>query len=293
MIERLHGRWRLHWMMLAVVLIAGLSAPTWATEGSSEGLVDPEKMPGPLKEVRFDQHLGKTLPLDLRFVDDTGRDVVLGSLFGERPVVLAFVYYECPMLCSLIMNGVAKSLGVLKLDVGEDFDVVAVSFDPGETPEMAAEVKTKTVDRYDRPETADGWHFLTGDEASIRRLTEAAGFSYVYDPDTDEFAHASGIVIVRPDGIINQYYLGIEYPPKDVRLALVDAGDGKVGSLVDQLLLYCFRYDPALGKYTAAIMRVLRLAGFVFSVGLATFLFVMWRRERRLTERRLPTVGAA
>jgi protein SCO1/2 len=177
---------------------------------------------------------------------------------------------------------------VLKLDAGEDFDVIAVSIDPGETPAMAAETKAAAVDRYDRPETAAGWHFLTGDEESIRTLTDAAGFSYVYEPDTDEYAHTSGIVIVRPDGVISQYYFGIEYPPKDVRLALVEAGDGKVGSIVDQLLLYCFRYDPALGKYTAAIMRVLRLAGFVFALGLSFFLLVMWRRERRLA-----TLGAA
>lgn len=272
-------------LALAPVAIAGAPEPP-TPEPSDSGLVDPSKMPGPLKEVRFDQQLGRRLPLDAAFVDQHGRAVTLDALLGERPVVLAFVYYECPMLCTLILNGLAKSLSVIDLDIGSDFDVVAISFDPGETPEMALAAQARTLERFGNAEEAgagDGWHFLTGDEAAIARVTEAAGFRFVYDPDTDEFAHTSGIVIVRPDGTLNQYYYGIEYPPRDVRLSLIAASEQRVGSLVDQLLLYCYRFDPQLGKYTVAAMRVLRLAGIVFVLGLSAFLWLMWRRERNQT----------
>lgn len=265
-----------------------LAAPVWA-----DGRVPPEAMPGPLKDVRFDQHLGTALPLDTPFVDDFGQEVRLGDYFGTRPVVLAFVYYECPMLCSLILNGLAKSLSVLTFDVGDQFDVVVVSIDPAETPALAAAAKVETVNRYGRPQSAAGWHFLTGSADAITALTEAAGYRYAYDAETDEYAHTSGIVIATPDGTIAQYYFGIDFPPKDVRLAVVEASSRRIGTVVDQVLLYCFRYDPKLGKYTAFTMRLIRLAGAVFVVGLAFFLWLMWRRERAVHHRESPTLGAA
>ncbi len=273
-------------------------------------LVDPQAMPGPLKEVGFDQHLGETLPLDLRFVDERGREVTLGDYFGEKPVVLVFVYYDCPMLCPMVLNGVAKTLNVLQFRVGEEFDVVAVSIDPRETPEMALESKRATVKRYGHEETAPGWHFLLGSKESVERLTEVAGFRFAYVPEKDvtpeggkgdvapegrkgyQYAHASGMIVASPEGTLSQYFYGLDFAPKHVRLALVEASENRIGSVVDQILLYCFRYDPELGKYTAVITRILRLAGVVFLIALGIFFFVMWRRER-LALHPSSTLGAA
>lgn len=283
------------WLALAAVPALG------------DGLVDPRDMPGPLKEVGIEQHLGEQLPLDAVFVDERGREVSLGDVFGARPVVMVFVYYECPMLCPMVLNGVAKSLGVLSFDAGQEFDVVVVSIDPAETPEMAAAAKRTTVKRYGRPETAAGWHFLTapqgeGGAESIRRVTEAAGFRYAFVEESGvtpeggrryQFAHASSMIVVTPDGKLAKYLMGIDFPPKDVRLALVEASAGRIGTVVDQILLYCFRYDPKLGKYTAVVTRILRLAGVAFCLGLALFLFIMWRRDALASQRSVSTLGAA
>ena len=261
---------------------------------AEEGLVEPENMPGPLKEVRIDQHLGDRLPLDVPFVDEDGTSVTLGQYFkGERPVVLAFVYYECPMLCSLILNGMATSLDVLKFNPGNEFDVVAISIDPAETPEMATESKAMTLKRYGRPETAEGWHFLTGKDADVRKVADAAGFGYHYLPASDEYAHASGIMIVTPDGTLSQYFYGIEYPPKDVRLALVEASSNQIGNLVDQILLYCYRYDPQIGKYTAMTMRILRITGAIFVLGMIIFVWIAIRRDQSANDAESHTLGAA
>lgn len=256
-------------------------------------LVDPRDMPGPLKEVRFDQKLGAELPLDAPFVDEGGRAVKLGDFFDERPVVLTFVYYECPMLCSLTLNGLSKSLEVVDLAVGREIDVVVVSIDPGEGPELAARTKADTLRTFRQGDSAPGWHFLTGTEGDIRRLTETVGFSYVYLPENDEYAHTSGIVIATPEGKISQYFFGIEYPPKDVRLALVESSSGQIGSVVDQLLLYCFRFNPQLGRYTAATLKILRLAGALTAFAMLGYLGMTWRRERIRSRARRPTSGAA
>ncbi len=263
-------RVRFSWLVCLLVALPALG----------EGIVDPQDMPGPLKEVGFDQHLGEMLPLDAVFTDETGDVVTLGDYFGERPVVLAFVYYDCPMLCPMVLNGIAKTLGVLKFDAGEDFDVVAISIDPRETPYMAAGQKRSTVKRYGREHTVAGWHFLTGEADQVQRVTEAAGFSYAYLEETQEFAHASGMIVATPDGILAQYFYGLDFSPKDTRLALVEASAGQIGSVVDQILLYCFRYDPKLGKYTAVVTRILRLAGLVFLAVLGTFIWIMLRRDR-------------
>lgn len=259
---------------LVVVLLLALPIVVGAE------VVDPSAMPGPLKEVRFDQQLGEQLPLDLRFLDETGREVRLGDYYGRRPVVLSFVYYGCPMLCTLALEGLAKSLAVIKFDVGQEYDVVVVSFAPGETPAMAAKAKKTTVERYGRPATAAGWHFLTGSQDAIDQLTRSAGFRYAYDEQSGEYAHASGLIVTTPEGKIAQYYFGIDYSPKDVQLAVIEASSERIGSLIDQVFLYCFRYDPTLGKYTAVTMRILRLTGAVFLVALALLLGTLWWRER-------------
>ena len=274
----------------ALLVIGALCAPA----RGDETLVAPENMPGPLKQVRIDQKLGDSLPLDVPFVNQDGAPVRLGDYFtGDRPVILAFVYFECPMLCSLILNGLATSLDVLKFNPGEEFDVVAVSIDPDETPAMAGESKSATLQRYGRPGTAAGWHFLTGKDADIQKVAAAAGFGYEYLPSTDEYAHASGIMIVTPEGKLSQYFYGIEYPPKDVRLALVEASSNQIGNLVDQILLYCYRYDPQVGKYTAVTMRILRITGVVFVLGMILFVWLAIRRDRSADEAQSHTLGAA
>lgn len=241
--------------------------------------------PAILQNVTIEQKLNAQIPLDLPFRDETGAPVRFGDYFGEKPVVLALVYYECPMLCDLILNGLLKCLRVMPLDVGDDFEVVTVSFDPGETADLAAAKKANYLRQYDRPGAAAGWHFLTGDPESIRKLTEAVGFGYAYDPERDEFAHGSAIMVATPEGKLSHYFYGVEYSPKDVRLALIEASKGDIGSPVDQLLLYCYHYDPIEGKYGLVIMRVIRLAGLATVAILGTFLVVMFRRDRKAKAR--------
>jgi protein SCO1/2 len=238
-------------------------------------------LPPQLRDVGIDQRLNARVPLELGFRDESGAPVALRSYFGRRPVVLALVYYECPMLCTMVLNGLLKSLRAINLDAGRDFEVVTVSFDPSETHELAAAKKQSYVERYSRPTAAAGWHFLTGEEEAIRKLTQAVGFRYKYDPATNQFAHASAIMVLTPDGRLARYLYGIEYAPRDLRLALVEAAAGKIGTAVDQVLLYCFHYDPATGKYSLLIMNIIRAAGAATVVALGLFMLVMFRRDRR------------
>jgi protein SCO1/2 len=238
-------------------------------------------LPAPLREIGFDQKLDEHVPLDLSFVDDGGHTVRLGDYFGTRPVVMLFAYYECPMLCTQVINGLASALGVISLDAGRDFDVVVVSFDPKDTPATAAAKKSAYLDRYKRAGTADGVHFLTGEPSAIARLTSAAGFRYTWDAATRQFAHPSGVIVLTPDGRLARYMFGIEYGPRDLRLAIVDASGGKVGNPADALLLYCYHYDPMTGRYGLMIMRTLRLAGIGTVAVLGAFVVTMLRRERR------------
>lgn len=239
------------------------------------------QMPSVLAEVSFDQRLNEQLPLDLAFKDEEGRPVHLRDYFGARPVVMAFVYYECPMLCTQVLNGLTTSLTMLEETVGREFDVIAVSFDARETPVLANGKKKSHLDRYQRPESANGWHFLTGDEASIKALTAAAGFQYVWDNKTQQFAHPSGIVIATPDGKLSRYFFGIEYPPRDVKFALIESSAGRIGNVVDQLLLYCYHYDPATGSYGFVAMSAVRLGGAVTLLALVGFVVASIRREKR------------
>jgi protein SCO1/2 len=260
-------------------LATGVTAACVATlAAGAGGLRAQPAMPQPLKGVAFEQRLGAPLPLDARFRDESGREVWLGDYFGTKPVVLALVYYECPMLCTLVLNGLESALRVLEFDVGREFDVLTVSFDPRETPELAAKKKAGHIASYGRPGAEAGWHFLTGDEAEIQRLTSAVGFEFFWDAPTNQYAHASGIVVVTPDGKVSRYHYGIEYSPRDLRLALVEAASGKIGSVVDQAVLYCFRYDPDSGKYGVVVMRIVRL-GALLTVALLGG-WILWGRRR-------------
>jgi protein SCO1/2 len=237
--------------------------------------------PDILQEVGFDQNLGGRIPLDLPFKDETGRDVRLGDYFGQgRPVVLSLVYYRCPMLCTISLNGLARALKVLSFVPGQEFEVLTVSFDPSETPELAAAKKKTYMVQYERAEGARGWHFLTGDEAAIAALTKAVGFRYVWDEATKQFAHPAGILVVSPDGTISHYLFGVEYSPKDLRLALVDSAEGRLGNPVDQVLLYCYQYDPSTGRYSASIMNIVRLGGLLTVVGMVTLIVGMSLKSR-------------
>ncbi len=233
-----------------------------------------------LANVGIDQRLGERIPRDLEFRDEKGTPVRLGDFFGEKPVILTLVYYTCPMLCNQVLNGLTSGLDVVSFDIGKDFEVVTVSFDPREKPELARDKKETYIQWYKRPGAAEGWHFLTGEKASIDKLTEAVGFHYKYDPSTRQFIHASGIAIATPDGTLARYFYGIEYAPKDLRLGLVEASERKIGTPVDRLLLYCYHYDPAAGKYGAVVMNILRLSGVVTLAGVVLMLWLMRRRLR-------------
>jgi protein SCO1/2 len=232
-----------------------------------------------LENVGIDQRLGEQLPLDLVFRDESGSTVRLGDYFGKKPVVLTLVYFTCPMLCNQVLNGLTSGLDVVSFDIGKEFEVVTVSFDPRETSELARNKKQTYIDWYKRLGAAEGWHFLTGDQASIEKLTEAVGFHYKFDQSTDQFIHASGIMIATPQGKLARYFYGIEYAPKDLRLGLVEASDNKIGNPVDRLLLYCYHYDPAAGKYGAVVMNILRLAGIVTIAAVAVMLWLLKRRR--------------
>jgi protein SCO1/2 len=239
------------------------------------------QLPSVLTNVRFDQRLNEPLPLETRFKDEEGRDVALGDYFGSKPVVLAFVYYECPMLCTQVLNGLTTSLTVLTETVGREFDVVAISFDARETPALANGKKKSHLDRYKRPESARGWHFLTGDEAAIEAVTKAAGFNFVWDEQTQQFAHPSGIIVATPEGKLARYFFGIEYAPRDVKFALMESSAGRIGNAIDQLLLYCYHYDPAVGAYGFVAMGAVRVGGALTVLALVGFVVVSIRREMR------------
>jgi len=239
------------------------------------------QVPAALREIGFDQNIDQRVPLDVTFRDERGATVRLGDYFGKRPVVLVFAYYDCPMLCTQVINGLSSALGVLSLTPGQDFEIVTVSFNPADTPASASAKKAMYLERYKREGADTSWHFLTGDPPSIERLTKAAGFRYVWDATTKQFAHPSGIIVLTADGRLARYLFGIEYGPRDLRYAIVEASDGRVGNAADALLLYCYHYDPMSGRYGFVVMRALRLAGIVTVLALGGFVFLMLRREKR------------
>ena len=241
-------------------------------------------LPETLKKVGIEQRLGETLPFDTVFKDENGREVKLGEYFSKgRPVVLALVYYECPMLCNQVLNGLTGSMKGVSLDAGKDFDVVAISFDARENdkPELAKNKKASYVERYGRPGTEEGFHFLTGTQESIDAVTKTVGFSYEWDEKSNQFAHASAVIIANPNGKLSRYLYGIDYSPKDLKFGIIDSADNKIGSAADQLLLYCYHYDPSTGKYGFAVLRAMRIGGIATILGMGLMGFVFWRRNKK------------
>lgn len=260
-----------------VAAVALLGAGAW---GQMDPLSPPANVrPPALKHVGIEQRLNQQIPPDLVFQDEAGNLVHLGQYFGKGPLLLNLVYYHCPMLCSQVLNNLTGSLRAVSYTVGRDFQVLTVSFDPQETPLMAVAKKKTVLASYGRPEAGKGWHFLTGSARSIAALTQAAGFQYQYNPKSNQYAHPTALVLLTPSGKISQYYYGIDYAPRDLRLGLVRASNGQVGTLLDQALLYCYRYDPQTGKYSAIITRVLRISGAVWLAMVGAFLVVMFRME--------------
>jgi protein SCO1/2 len=282
-------------LLLMVICLLVLSSPAGAQPAGPPGPSSPlygartaepgspsTGLPTALRDVRIEQKLDQQLPLDLVFRDESGQQVKLGQYFGQKPVVLAFVYYDCPMLCTQVLNGMVTSFRVLPFQIGKEFEVVTVSFDSRETSALATNKKKVYVDYLPekmRPAAANGWHFLTGDAENIAKLTDAAGFRYHYDEATRQFAHASGIMLTTPEGKLSRYFYGVEYAPRDLRLGLIESSQNKIGSPVDQLLLYCYHYDPSTGKYGAAVMKIMRIAGVATVLVIVAMLFALKKRN--------------
>lgn len=272
--------------LLAVMFImgSGLGVARASAQPTGPLMVPPpgkaasERIPL-LKDVDIIQKLGNKIPMDLPFVDEFGKDVKLGDYFGKRPVVLALVYFECPMLCTQVLNGVFATMEAMPFTAGNEFDLLVISFDPGETPPLALQKKNAYFERYRRPGSEKGLHFLTGRQDAITKITDAVGFKYVYDASIDQFAHPAALTVLTSSGEISKYLYGIEFAPRDLRLALTEAGQGKVGTAVDQALLYCYHYDPESGKYGFVIMNVVRLGG-ILTVALLGFFIVRNVRGR-------------
>jgi protein SCO1/2 len=274
---------------VSVVIFAGLAllalllAPAVPLRASqAPGSPPPEAPlpPPPIKDVGFDQKLGEAIPLDLVFRDEAGQSVRLARYFGKRPVVLSLVYFNCPMLCGMTTDGLVRSVRALRFEPGTDYEILSVSFDPRETAEVASEKKRTVMAQYGRNSGPGGWHFLTGDAASVAALTRAVGFRYVWDAEQKQFAHATGITLLTPQGRIARYFFGIEYPAKDLRLALIEASEEKIGNVVDQLLLLCFHYDPKAGRYTPTVRNLVRGGAVITLLALAGFVTIMLWRER-------------
>ena len=285
-IRRAVARGGLGALLCAALLSASALAQVSSYGDKEEGENRGDQLPTVLQKVEVEQHLNQQLPLDAQFVDDTGKSVRLGDYFGKHPAILSLVYYNCPMLCSEEMDGLAGALEMVSMNPGKDFEVVIISIDPTETPELAAKKKAFYVKRYGRPDTAGGWHFLTGKQDAIDAVSKATGFGYIRIPGPDgkldQYAHASSIEVVTTSGKIAQYYLGVEYSPKDVMLGLVEASGNKIGSPVANILTYCYHYDPQANRHSLQVVRVVQLGGMVTVVSLGSFMFVMFRRDIQL-----------
>ena len=268
--------------LLSLVLLAAS-----ASAQMNNGVMSPpaNTRPPRLQNVGIEQRLDAQVPPDLAFLDETGKPVKLGDYFGKKPLILNLVYYNCTMLCGEALAGLSSAMRLVKFDVGNEFDVVTVSFDPRETPEMAAAKKIDYVKRYGRPNAAAGWHFLTGKPDSIDALTKAVGFQYQYDAKSNQYAHATAIMVLTPQGRISRYFYGVDFPPKDLRMGLVEASQGKIGNAVDAVLLYCYHYDPQTGKYGAMVANILRLAAAATILLLGGLIFILWRLDRSVSRK--------
>jgi len=268
--------------LLAVTLLAA-SAPAQM----NNGIMAPpaNTRPPRLENVGIEQHLDAQVPPDLIFRDDIGKAVKLGDYFGQKPLILNLVYYNCTMLCGEALAGLSSAMRLIKFDVGNEFDVITISFDPRETPEMAASKKKDYIGRYGRANAAAGWHFLTGPPESVNALAKAVGFQYQYDAKTNQYAHATAIMVLTPQGRISRYFYGVDFPPKDLRMGLVEASQGKIGNAVDAVLLYCYHYNPETGKYGAIVSNILRLAAAATILLLSSLIFILWRLDRSVTRK--------
>lgn len=251
----------------------------------------PTSMPAVLNDVGIDQRLDAQVPLDAAFLDESGNPIKLGDCFGERPVILALVYYECPMLCTMVLNDLRRALNAMSTSAGEDFDIVTISFDPAETPKLAADKKLHYLRGYRRPKAEQGWHFLTGPEPSIHAVTDAVGFRYAWDEKHKQYVHASGVMVLTPQGRVSRYFYGLDYSARDLRLATAEASGGKIGSPAEQVMLYCFEYDPSTGRYGWAVTRLLQTAAVLTMAALGTFWLVMYRRDKRAADVRMKAEG--
>jgi len=270
--------------LLAVSLL--LAATAWG-QGMSQGMMSPPASVRPpyLTNVGIEQRLDSQVPADLAFIDDAGHQVKLGDYFGKKPLILNLVYYNCPMLCGEALAGLSTSMKLVKFDIGNEFEVVTVSFNPQETPQVAAQKKKEYLKRYGRPGAESGWHFLTGSPDSINALTKTVGFQYQYDAAKNQYAHATAIMVLTPQGRISRYFYGVEFPPKDLRMGLVEASQGRIGNAVDQVLLSCYHYDPATGKYGAIVSNMLKLGGGLTVLLVGGMIFVFLRLEKAAPRR--------
>jgi len=270
--------------LLSLILLTA----TALGQAMSKGIMSPPSSVRPpnLQNVGIEQHLDAQVPADLPFTDDSGRAVKLGDYFGKKPIILNLVYYNCTMLCGEALSGLTGAMKMVKFNVGDEFDVVTISFDLRETPAVAAAKKQDYLKRYGRAGASSGWHFLTGPAESINALTKAVGFQYQYDPKSSQYAHATAIMVLTPQGRISRYFYGVDFPPKDLRMGLVEASQGKIGNAVDQVLLYCYHYDPATGKYGAIVNNILKLGAALTIVLLGGLLFILWRMDKAAPPRR-------
>ena len=284
MIRKVHNSISTTRVLLAFALLA-----TSAWGQMNNGVMSPpaNTRPPRLENVGIEQHLDAQVPPDLTFRDDAGKTVKLADYFGRKPLILNLVYYNCTMLCGEALAGLSSAMRLVKFDVGNEFDVITVSFDPRETSEMAAAKKKDYVARYGRTNAAAGWHFLTGQPDSINALTKAVGFQYQYDAKSNQYAHATAIMVLTPQGRISRYFYGVDFPPKDLRMGLVEASQGKIGNAVDAVLLFCYHYDPETGKYGAMVANILRLAAAVTILVMGIFLFIFWRLDLSVPRRPL------
>lgn len=267
-------------MTLMIAFLLALQAMTVRADTQPVIGQPASAQPEMLRGIGIDQQLDQQVPLDLVFRDETGADVTFGSLLRGKPVILSLVYYKCPMLCTLVLNGMLSAMKALPFDAGQEFDVITVSFDPADTAALAAQKKATYLGQYRRPGAEKGWHFLTGDASSIERLADAVGFRYRYDPQRKEFAHAAGLTVLTPRGIVARYFFGVEFSPRDLKFGLMEAAENRIGSPIDQLLLLCYHYDPANGRYSSAVLASLRVAAVATLLALGGFMVWAIRRER-------------
>ena len=272
----------------------GGQAPSggWTGESAGAAAMEANIALNILNSVGISQNIGEQIPLDLSFRDEDGNSVTLRELYRGKPIILSLVYYDCPMLCTEILNGLNRSIRPLKFSVGDEYDMISISFDPRETSVLASEKKYQYVTSYNRESASDGWHFLTGDAEAIDQVTKAVGFRYAYDEKAEQFAHGSAIMITTPSGVLSHYFFGIEYPTKDIRLALIEASEDKLGNVYDQVMLYCFHYDPQTGKYGMVIMNIIRLSGIATVAAMGGFVVFMIRKDRRNKGNTPPTAEA-